>query len=249
MTGLINITENIEEVNRSLDDFERQEVPFALARTLGDVAEDIRKAFVLEIDTKFDRPTPFVRNSMFVHQATKRNLTAFVQFKSGPAGTRGDKVLRPHVFGGLRNLKKHEFLLRQRGLMLSSEYAVPGQGAKLDRYGNMRGSEMNQILSAVGAQRDPLQNRTTRSARRARGGRRLRNFFVPSRTTSSLKPGVYERLRNGRIIPVLRFVSQPFYRPRLRWHDLGEEVARRNAQAHFNARLREAIAATQRRAA
>lgn len=249
MTGLINITENIDELKRDLDDFEKQELPFALALTLNDVAEDAKQGLVEEMTLKFDRPTKFVLNSMFVARAQKRKLAAFVQFKSGPAGTKGDNVIRPHVFGGRRGTKRHEFLLRQRGFMLSNEYAVPGAGAKLDRFGNMRTSEFNQILSALGAQGDALQNRTPRSRRRARGAGRLRNFFVPSRTTSSLAPGVYERKGRSRIVPILVFVSAPAYSRRLRWHDLAEEIARRNAQAHFNARLAEALGSSRRRAA
>ncbi len=241
---LLSVHDNVEQVRRQLRKHEREQVPFAASLAINDVAEDVRDNLKDEIQRVFDRPTRFVSNSFFVFKSNKKSLTAFVQFKGGPAGTPGERVLVAHVFGGPRVYKRHELRLVAGGFMQDGEFAVPGERARLDVYGNQRSSEIVQVLSALKTSTDPYQNRTVASRRR---NKRSRDFFVPSRRSGRLKPGVYERLSNGRVRPVIRFVRPPFYLKRLRWFEISKKTVSTNIKPHFKARLAQALKTARRR--
>jgi hypothetical protein len=91
-------------------------------------------------------------NSLQLHVATKRKPVARVWFKDKAVkSTPANSYLQPQVFGGARNAKRMEKSLQHSGHLKPGQYLVPAQGAKLDAYGNMRRSQVVQILSALRA--------------------------------------------------------------------------------------------------
>ncbi len=145
----------IKEALRRLNNL-ANEIPFAASKALNDTAKEVKQEEVREIDRVFDRPTPYVKNSLYVYPSSKTKLVAEVSFKD-----RQQKIMAPHVYGGTRVMKRSEKLL--------GEYYVPGQGARLNQYGNMSPGQVTQVLSALKSspirirtrQRDP--DRGTRS--------------------------------------------------------------------------------------
>lgn len=235
------------QFERSLSDAMLQQVPFAASRALNDVAQGMvggrangRGRLALEMQRVFEDPKPFTLRGFRFNRATKRNLATEVLPK--------DVIGRRHYLytqaeGGVRPQTGLERLLSARLSYAGQILAVtPARGLRLDRYGNMSRGELNQIVSAIQAQRDPLAN-TTAASRRRNSGRA--QYFVP-RPGSRLSPGVWKRTRRG-LVKVLHFTaSMPRYRKRLDVEAIGNRYARAVFPERFSQRLREAWATRKR---
>lgn len=214
-------------------------VEYALATALTRTGVRIKDAMRAEMPRVFDRPTPFTLNALYLKPATAKDPEAIVGLKES-APTYPREHFQPQVYGGGRRQKKFERALQRGGHMPSSWYAVPAKGARLDRYGNVNGANIERILSALGALSDKgaKNNRTTQS--RLKRGAKLKDYFavtpnnaVPASNGGRLPYGIYERLKNGRIRSWFIFVPRVRYRPRLAFF----EVAQRTFNEHFGAEL------------
>jgi hypothetical protein len=147
-------------------------------------------------------------------------------------GTAASEYLKPQIFGGPRKMKRSERYL--------GSYYVPGAGAKLNQYGNMSGAQITQILSALKALPEVgyMANRTERSRKR---NKKFRNFFMIRNPGSHLHPGVYEKLANGRIKPILIFIRSPHYMIKLEWFDVIRKAISKNIQSRFNQAFKRAF--------
>ncbi|MBK1719198.1 hypothetical protein CKO27_16380 [Thiocystis violacea] len=221
--------------------------PRVVARVINDVAFKVMAAERALIASSFDRPKPFVAKNVRVFKATAEKLSATVGatdwFERGgmqAKGTAWDRLLAPHVYGGQRLQKASERRLQAAGLLPRGWLTVPGQGAKLDRYGNMSGGEIVAILSWVGAMNqyagDNLNKRDRLTKRKNKTEAKGAGYFVARvGNAQRLAPGIYQRTApfpsksrgapQGRgLKPVLMFVSQARYQTRLDWHGVGQRV-------------------------
>ncbi|NEX45195.1 hypothetical protein [Pseudotabrizicola algicola] len=220
---------------RQLSNLERVQLPFAAANALNDTAADALKHIQDRMDVVFDRPTRWTKNALMVWRAKKGNLEA--QVKERPSvGSR--HYLKVQEAGGVRPQTGVEKLLAGRvayaGIIAA---ALPAAGAKLDSYGNWSGGERNQVLSALGAQRDRAANQTEASRKRAKG---RASYFVPKH---GLSPGVFKRTVTGELSKVLTFTTaMPRYDQRLGFYDGVQEVWSDKLPGHLNRRLAEAVA-------
>lgn len=217
-----------------LDDLSRKnkQLRFATAVALTKTAVEVRKDLQDEMRRVFDRPTNFTINSMYVKPATKVTLEAHVGHKDFAAkGTPAGKYLQPQIVGGGRSYKRGETLLRDRGLLPAGMYAVPGQGAKLDRFGNINRGQLQQVLSNLGAQFDQYQNTP-------RAKKHLKRYFV---ATINGTPGIWERLQHG-VRPFMVFVRAPTYRKRYDFFGVAERSAQRHLPRQADLALRRAMA-------
>lgn len=255
-------------MTRHLDALQREQIPFAMALALTETAKDIKAAERKEMLDVFDRPTPYTLNSLFLKPATKQRLEAQVYIKDefGTAkGTPATKYLAPQIFGGRRNQKRFELALQRSAKLpigFNEEiYAVPGEGARLDAFGNVSRGQIVQILSdlrlleqVAGAK----QNRLTReevATRRARGEKRVSyknaKYFIGAPGRGKLPLGVWQYIDSafGRgIRPVFIFVRRPRYEPRFDFFFVGQEVARRQFPLNFRLALARALATVKPRA-
>lgn len=212
-------------------------LPSITRNALNDTAFEVRKAEQTELRSAFNNPTPWVIKTIFVTKATNQRQAAAVgptdYFERGgfSAGlTPWELVLSHNVYGGTRQHKAFEKRLHTAGILPRGWFAVPGIGARLNRYGNMSSGEIVQILTYVNAmsmysgdntsRRDRLTNRRSNLDRRG-----IQYFAITpsSRAARDLRPGIYKKQRN-RIKPVLIFVRSVTYRNRVRWHEVGERV-------------------------
>lgn len=215
-------------------------VATALTRTAGQVRDEVRA----EMQRVFDRPTPYTLGSLFVSPATAtpRKLWADVFFKDDRAGsgTPATRYLLPQVEGGTRRAKRYEIALRMAGHLPDGYVTVPGQGARLDAYGNISRGQIIQVLSQL---RITLVAGSTRNlsfdagkqirAQRKAGGR----FFVV-KPGARIQPGVYQRELFGRnITPVLIFVRSASYQPRLRFAAIARQVSERNLPGNLRSAI------------
>ena len=198
-------------------------------------------------DTNEDQPTPrmlaWAKNSAAYRLAkrmmTERELSDAIKRK---ARSKFDEISEAQVnalaeaalaFG--RSMKALERALVAAKAMPPGMLAVPGQGARLDRHGNVDRGQIVQVLSQLritmtagytrNMSRDP---RAAIRAQQRAGGR----FFV-AKPGGRLHAGVYQRELLGRnITPVFLFVRSAHYKVRLPV----DEVARRviDARLHTN---------------
>lgn len=234
VTGVESLQRDIERAGKQL--------PFALALALTRTAEMVKLEESKEMQRVFRSPTPYTLDALYLKRATKTRLEAKVWVKDASAkGTPATKYLLPQVYGGERNTKRFESLMRDRDYMTASEYVVPAEGAQLDAYGNLSRGQLSKILAQLQAAFDPRQRETPTSRKRslrrkARGGR----YFIggaPGRG-KHLPRGVWERLTTGfgyGVRPVLLFVRRPVYVPRFKFFDVAERVV--NDQLLYQAQL------------
>jgi hypothetical protein len=238
----ISVKHNIDQARRELDIVRREQIPFATARALTLTAkEDVKPAIVKEMKRVFDRPTPWTLNSLYVSSATKSRLMAQVYVKD-EGESQSHQYLRPEIAGGPRRFKRLEALLYVKGILKKNEFVVPGVGARLDVFGNMSRGQVSQIISALKIALDPNQNRS--DSKRSQSNARNAQYFVP-RTGSRLPRAVYQRFGfaiGSAIKPVLVFVKQPKYRPRLDYYGIGERTARKWFPIRFDESMQVALA-------
>lgn len=136
----------------------------AYASALNDAGFQARRVMQREMDTVFDRVTPWVRKSPKVFMATPEDLSvsiaptlhtdrnAFV--RGGKVGVDPQDVLQAQEFGGRRRDKRSEAALRRAGILPSGWQTViptdPYPGSD-DGRGNLRGAFLQQLLSYLQA--------------------------------------------------------------------------------------------------
>lgn len=239
-------TGRIADMVQSFRDVPARVMPYAASTALTRTAQALAKTVLPgEMQRVFDRPNRYTLNSLRVKVAKKDNLTASVWVKSDATnnGTRPEDYLLPNVAGGGRNEKRFERAMRYAGLLPNGWRAMPGQGAPLDDFGNLRRGEMQRILTATRSAFDPYQRKT--NSKRSRKNAKNAPYFAVTPfvgrfvggeykvTPNTLQPGVYRREGRG-IKPVLIFTrTQPQYRQRLDFVGVSERYTLDNFPAEF----------------
>lgn len=205
---------------RELTALEQRQLPWASIQAANRTAWQVREEWRKQMPRVFDRPTRLTLNAVLYRRATRQQPVATVFLRDeAHKGTPPARYLEPQVAGGGRRHKSFEKRLIAAGIMPAGSYAVPGQGAQLDQYGNVPGRTITSILSAVQAQFDRYQNATPASRERRRRRRRRRGgeYFALKTAHGRLQPGVYERIDTGfgsAVRSVVFFVKTVSYRER-----------------------------------
>jgi hypothetical protein len=236
----ISMKSGIDEARQRLWWMRPDQVKLAAAKALTFTAIAIRKEERAEMQRVFDRPTPFTLNSLYLKSATPQRLAARVFFKDLGHPYH---YLMPQVYGGGRELKQFEIYLQRRGILPPGEFAVPGEGAKLDQYGNMNRGQLIQILSALQAMPEQgyLANKSAR--RGARRNKKTDNIFA-GKPHPGMPTGVWMRTIGG-LKPLVIFVRAPQYRKRFDFFGIAKRVADREFVPQFIRALRSGSAVEQ----
>lgn len=255
----MRIAFNAMPVVKFMDDIENEQLPFAVSLALTRTAEAARRAVIQEFKQKFDRPKPSTINEtkgpLYLKTASKRkfpNDFAEVRIKDTPQlkGVPAIAYLGHHVNGGPRISKRMELQLRSAGVLMPGDYAIPGAGARMDRYGNMSQGQVQEVLSAMQAQRLSYMNSKKeqwKGIKAIRMNPKLGQYFVAYRGrphTRHLAEGIWQRYgrNNWQVRPVLIFVkSPPTYRPRIAWDQINQGVARFRFPVEFRAAMKRAV--------
>lgn len=222
----VTVTHNQPKLGAYMRKVAAKELPFALAVSLTRTAKAVQKAEEREMERGLDRPKPFTKNSLRTIPAKKAKPVAVVTFKDRGGVQIAGRYLEPQVKGGLRRRKGFEKALIGAGLMAGNEYAVPGRGVRLDRYGNLSRAAIRKMIEGA----------------TQRGGG-PRGYFVPKQG-SSLPRGIYQRAgRGGRKLKLLLlFVTdRPDYRRAFRFYRVARTVATRSFPGIFAKEFDKAI--------
>lgn len=227
MTLRIDVRSNAKQTLRQLERLRKEAVPKVMAQALNGTAFDVREALLNEIDRVFDRPKPFTRKALELDKANPHKLTAAVQLKDfAVRGAPASKYLAPQIFGGQRGQKRFERALQWAGILPQGMVAIPGRGAPLDAYGNLKGSEITRMLSQLKASPDPMQNETARSRKR-KGGKRGLQYFLFRK--GGRPAGIARRRGSSRAYDVIVFFGRPpNYTRRYDFFGVADRTARAN---------------------
>lgn len=262
---MIEVQSNLAELPKLYIDVDRQ-MRFAASVALNRTADTVRKAINSEMQSSFDRPTPYTLRALRVRRSDRNTLTAHVDFKDAGAagkGTPADRYLSPQVYGGGRSRKRSERALEAAG-MSAGKYMVPGAGATLDQYGNVSRGQIVQLLSYLQAfgEHGYRANATDRSRKRlAKLGRSDGGYkkiggvqYFVSRGKGTVTNGRRQPLAAGvwrktgvhgvDVHPVLLFVDAPTYQPRLSFYEVAEDTF----DQHFDGEYETALEAAMRSA-
>lgn len=219
----LNIRIDVRDAIRQLADIKDKQLPFATSLAINRTAQKVKEREQHEIRDVFDRPTPFIQNSIFIKPSNKLNLTAKVGIKDNGFG-KGIPAIKPleaEIVGGERRLKRHEVALQSIGVLPEGYFTVPGDGAEIDGYGNMKAGQIRQLLSYFRANRDvgSISNSTDATrAKLARGTKKKAgvSYFVGKPGDAPL--GIWRRSEMGLfsgpskpLMPILIFVQSARY--------------------------------------
>lgn len=250
--------EGLKELQAKMNDLEKQQMPFAIAKSLTKTAQQVQAEEVKVMRATLDRPTDYTLKSLYVKPATKRDLSAMVYFKDKSSAGKGNPAanwMLPQIAGGKRNLKRFESALRRIGVLPMGMYIAPGEVCQLDAYGNIPGSFIVQILSyfrAFGEQGYSANITDKRKASLAKGSKRRQGFqyFVSKGKgewfgrQQHLPPGIYKRVgfaAGSAIKPIMMFVKEPSYSKRFPFFETAQKVIDRNLKNNFNEAMADAI--------
>lgn len=201
-----------------------------------------------EMGRVFDRPTAWVQKGIRYKKARPDALSGQIDldFWGNKQGVAVDRVLAAEIDGGERRAKRHEVALRRIGVLPDGMFIVPGEGAKLDAFGNMQAGQINQILSFFSAFGEVGYKANMKEKQRSRlkAGSKSRMGFEYFAVTPGTKrtwgrangklgshkmaPGIYERvyLAHGTAIrPVMLFVKPPRYAKRYDFYGVSGDTA------------------------
>lgn len=275
--------QGIKELQASLKDFSDRRIRSTIATAMTKTAVAVRNELQRKMDSALDRPIGYTRRNLRYTAATAKGLEASIGFdivanqdmygrvtgytNMGRAQTPVGKYMNDQIEGGPRRNKRFELALRRVGILPAGWFAVPGERAKIDAFGNQSPGEIRQILSwfdaaelvAGSRQNMRAEGRTKRAEgtkKRAgwqyhviRPGQVLKRSWArntsasgPSRSrgTKKMQPGIYRQTRHAlgnQVEPIMIFVRSASYKPR--WDFYGD--ARREVDRIYPTEIDKAI--------
>lgn len=244
----INISADVDKAVKHLHGVSKQ-IPFAASLAINNTAKKVKEKEGHEIRDVFDRPTPYIKNSIFVKPSNKRNLNAIVGIKDmAIKGNPATKILKAEIGGGSRRLKRYEVLLRSTGNLPSGYYTVPGQAAKIDQYGNIARSQITQILSyfksfpEAGYKANATDVTKARLAKSTKSRRGFEYFIGKVGDKGTL--GIWQRVKSNfgtSIRPVLIYVRSNNYDPIFDFEFVATNTVRKEFANEFDNAINQAV--------
>jgi len=236
----VDIGMNINDVTRYMTNIDEKQMPFATSLALTRLAKGGQKDTQAEMKRLFDRPTPYTIRSVYVQPAKKKRQVAVVGIKDRESSKNSKSPadqLRHEFRGGSRGRSRLEFWLERAGKITSREYLVPGEEARLDRYGNISRGQVQQIMSQIKVGADAISfSSDSRRSKRKRG--RLKGYFWSD--GRQLPKGVWQR-DGGDAVPIMIVVTQPTYRAMIDIRRVVNEGIRKRAKHEIAKAVRFAI--------
>jgi hypothetical protein len=218
----ISVKSNIKEIQKNLDAFAYQQMPFAAATALTALAKEVKEdAWVKALETTLDRPTPFTLNSAGIKAAKKNKLYAEVFVKDIAAG-----YLEPYEFRGKRKL--------------NSQAVLYPKGVPLNQYGNIpRGK-----LTSLKGRKDIYVGKIKTKNGEVINGVWQRPVSAARMVTKSGMPRNLPKAANatGKLKLLIKFGDPQEVKQDLNYRERAQKVIDRRFNAVFGAALAKAMA-------
>jgi hypothetical protein len=257
----ISIQTDIKQAQRDLDIVRKKQIPYATKLTVNALADNVKKRTDKDIKTKLDRPTRYALNMMRIKYANNTDLTSQVKVKDSATvtkrGARGPDQVLGHLFsGGRRQRKGFEGLLVRSGVMPSGMWAVPGEGVRLDMYGNIPSALIVKLVAYFNSFQESgfMANMTDkgrksfnkRTSKQIKGASTSQYTVIKVKKPGGLHPGIWQRIGFGSgkaIKPIIMFVSKdPSYKQYFDLDSVAKEIIGRDAEFEFDKAMALAIA-------
>jgi hypothetical protein len=257
---MFGVRDNFPEVQRWIDTVGKQ-ARYATSVAMNQTMKDAQTAIKAALPRVFDRPTPYIVNSIRITTWAKPGaLTAVLEpAYLGGKGVDPQKVLAAEIFGGTRRLKRSEVALQRVGILPPGYVTVPGSACPLDEYGNVKGSFIVQLLSyfaAFGEQGYRANMTDKRKAKLAKRGVTASGYRIIGGVeyfvsygklrggrAGHLHPGIWSRsgIHGATIKPILMFVPGSHYKPRFDLVGLGVKTIRERFPSNFGTAFADAM--------
>jgi hypothetical protein len=221
MVDVIGLKKQIDAAQAVLSNLDKTANSDMASDTLNHVAFFTRLQLQAHIKKVFDNPIPRTVASPLVKQATPNNPQAKVFINDNiNKGVSPAKYLRTEVTGAGRPDKRVERALKVAGVLGDAQQV---RGVTVDKYGNMSGGKITQMLHAIGA---------------APGGYESKDKFKKSkwkvaRRKADGKPfGIFNMQAGARLFMV--FTKKQTYKERFKFFDV--------VQDSWNKKIKEAWA-------
>lgn len=272
--------DGIDKLVANLHEFSERRIKATVATAMTRTAVKARDAVQDHMRAVFDQPTPYTLRQLRYTPATATRPVATVGFNIaaiqdvqgnvikyrdlGSGQTPAGKYLQFQVDGGQRALKRFEVALQRAGVLPYGWYAVPGERAKVDSFGNHSPAEIRQILSWFDAAQQvagSTQNMGPAGRAKRRAGTKRKagfEYFVVTAGakrswqragggvgTHKMQPGIYRRTAlamGSRIEPVLIFIKGAAYRSRFDFYGVVQRVVDSTLPGELDRAIREAQA-------
>lgn len=261
MTGL----EKVQKQLRMLSD---RGIKEASAKAINDTAFEVRRTMQREMDSVFDRVTPYLRKSVWINLATPDQLTATIlPTYYGGKGIDPQKILAAQEAGGKRRDKRVESALRRVGILPNGYQTAPPidpMPGSVDDRGNFKGSFIVQLISYFQAfaeqghranMTDKRKAKLANVGKSANGYKTINGFvyFVSygklrGGPSSHLAPGIWAKsgIHGSNVKPVMLFTKSGNYKPRFSMERIAKVADADNYMAkRMRYRIRQAAEALQ----
>lgn len=207
----------LEAVKDQLQGFSDRRFRAAVATALSRTAKALNSEWRKQLQSEIDRPERLTVNAPISTFAKADNLTATVSLRDQ---MRQAGAISPAEYigtqerGGGRRQRVFERALVSAGVMPAGYFAVPGDGAQLDGFGNVRRQQIVQVLNqlAGGVVKEGYRRViSANAAKRARAATRSRKYFAISEKGAGLPPGVYAKGTGRQVQAVFFFVRSVTY--------------------------------------
>lgn len=205
----------------------------AVVGALSDTVDDLHTRETLEMKSVFNNPTPYVLRGLKKRypggKMGQGAAKAGVYFEFFPREKSPEDIVKPHVFGGKRSLKRSERRLAGLGLMQNGDITTMGRDYPRNNSGDISGARYTQMLHQLGALSETARSQMGKNRQKNRKGTSY--YYVVSKSGT---PVIVERNGdNTRIILVIAKYGQG-YKKKFDYFGVGRKEIIERLPVHFN---------------
>lgn len=200
-------------------------IQFAMLKAIDRTADKTKSRLYSEMHKIFDRPTPFILNSLRTKPPSMSDLSSEIGFKSDWV-SRSPGILTPQVEAGARGFKAFEMALSRAGRLAGNEHLVPARGVPLNQYGNVSPGLIGRIIAGLRAQAGTRAN--------TKAGSQTTWYFMSAR-------GIGQRKGHETKWLFARKTGAPQYKKRFPFYEVASRFAAETYPAEFEKTLKEAL--------
>lgn len=226
----VNITSNIEQVIKGLEEFNSKDLPYVMRTTVNNIVFDALESLKNEARGNLNLKNARTASTWRVKKATKQQPYAEIYMDEFSWQY---KVLAHHYKGGDRERKGMEKAMAHMGIMRKHEILTPSPGVKIRSY--VYTQMMAQLKLNYKAGYSANETKASRQRREKSQGAGVRYFVVTERSKSHMTPGVYARMPgHDKPICLLRISARPTYKKRMDMETTVSKVIARRQEKHFS---------------
>lgn len=202
---------------------------------MSETVDDVHARQTAEMKRAFNNPTPYVLKGLrknfpggkFGKQSNKGRygmgvMNAGTYFEFFPTGKSPEDIVRPHVYGGTRKMKRSEQRLQQYGPLLLSPFTAMGKDYPRNASGDIPGARYTQMLNQLGALSDVARSQMPKNKQQNRKGT---SYFVMVRKGGKRgEPGIAIAERSGGQLKIMLVAARTSpYKKRFNYHEVGKK--------------------------